>query len=143
MDEQYFKTLLRGKALKATHTRLSLLIELQKYESAMPYSAIQKAMASIDRVTLYRTLERLKEEGVIHKAHQDSSETYYAICGNSCKKNDHQHNHVHFKCIKCASVTCEKTNSNVEVSVHGYDVHSISIHIEGVCKSCKKISVSN
>ena len=53
MNDEYFKELLRSRSLKATSHRLNLLIKLQAYNSAMPYSAIQEAMKSMDRVTLY------------------------------------------------------------------------------------------
>ena len=137
MDNQYFKDLLHSRALKATSARLNLLVEMQKYESAIPYSAIQEAFKSIDRVTLYRTLVSLKEHGVIHKAFQENNETYYAICGSKCGKNDHHHDHIHFKCVKCKSVTCEKPNRALKISIPNYEIHKVTIHIDGVCKLCK------
>jgi Fur family transcriptional regulator, ferric uptake regulator len=137
MDSQYFKDLLHDRNLKATSPRLNLLIKMQEHESAMPYSAIQKAMKSIDRVTLYRTLESLKGQGVIHKAFQENNEIYYAICGKKCGKNHHNHDHIHFKCVRCESVTCEKPRRNMEISIPDNEIHKISIYVEGVCKLCK------
>ena len=81
MNNFQIKELLQKRNLKATNTRLNLLVKMDKYGSAMSYSAIQKQMDPIDRVTLYRTLETLKEKGVIHKAFQENNEIYYAICG--------------------------------------------------------------
>jgi Fe2+/Zn2+ uptake regulation proteins len=137
MSDQYFKELLRSRSLKATSHRLSLLIKLQEYSSAMPYSAIQKAMKSMDRVTLYRTLESLKEKGIIHKAFQGNNESYYAICGKKCSNSQHDHDHVHFKCVKCESVTCEVPSKKVEISIPNIDIHKVSVHLEGVCNLCK------
>jgi len=117
---------------------LNLLNLMQGYESAMPYSAIQEGLKNVDRVTLYRTLESLTGQGIIHKAFQEKNEIYYAICGTQCSKSHHEHNHVHFKCSNCDAVTCEKPTENIEISVPGVDIHKISIHIEGVCKSCKE-----
>jgi len=138
MDIQYFKDLLRNRDLKATNPRLSLLTKMQEYESAMPYSAIQASLKSIDRVTLYRTLESLKEKGIIHKAFQENNETYYAICGKKCGKNHHSHDHIHFKCVNCDAVTCENISSTIEISIPDYEIQKISIHLEGVCKLCKE-----
>lgn len=136
MDTQYFKELLNSRSLKATSTRLNLLTAMHQYESAMPYSAIQKAFKSIDRVTLYRTLESLKEQGVIHKAFQENKDTYFAICGMKCGENHHHHDHVHFKCEKCNAVTCEKLSNNVELFIPGHLINNVTINIEGVCKLC-------
>ena len=137
MDSNYFKELLNDRALKATTPRLNLLMTMQDYKSAMPYSAIQKAMDPIDRVTLYRTIESLTSKGIIHKAFQESNEVHYAICGSKCSSQDHQHDHIHFKCIKCNTVSCEKPISNLEISLPDYEIHKMSIHLEGVCSVCK------
>lgn len=137
MDTEYFKDLLRTRDLKATKPRLSLLSTMHGYETAMPYSAIQESMESMDRVTLYRTLESLKKSGIIHKAFQDNNETYYAICGHSCNKDNHAHDHIHFKCVQCESVTCEKPSTPLKVSMPGFDINTTSVYVEGVCKSCK------
>lgn len=142
MDSQYFKDLLHARALKATSPRLNLLMKMQEYKSAMPYSAIQKAMISTDRVTLYRTLESLKEQGIIHKAFQGNNEIYYAICGKKCGENHHNHDHIHFKCLECAAVTCEKPSRTVDIAILDIEIQHVSIHVEGICKLCKETRVA-
>lgn len=137
MDSQYFKDLLKSRALKATNNRLDLLNKLNEYETAMPYSTIQKAMNSIDRVTLYRTLDTLSEKGIIHKAFQENNEVYYAICGQKCGKDSHHHDHIHFKCLNCEAVTCEQLNDLVKITIPEYEIHKVSIHVKGICKTCK------
>ena len=139
MDDQYLKKLLNERDLKATAPRLKLLSRMQAYDSAMPYSAIQKAMKSIDRVTLYRTLETLVGQGIIHKAHQENNETYYAICGKKCSKGEHDYDHIHFKCIECNSVTCEQLSKKVKISIPDFEIQQMSIHLQGVCSSCKLV----
>lgn len=137
-NHQYFRDLLHNRDLKATNPRISLLSQMHNYAKAMPHSAIQKAMKSIDRVTLYRTIESLTGQGVIHKAFQENNEVYYAICSLKCDKNHHHHDHVHFKCVKCDSVTCEQLDKVVDISLPEYDIHKTSIHLEGICKLCKR-----
>jgi len=136
MDEQYFTDLLHQRSLKATSARLSLLTNIQEYNSAMPYSAIQSAMKSMDRVTLYRNLESLSQQGIIHKAYQENKESYYAICGKRCSGTHHHHDHIHFKCTTCAAVTCETPSEVIKLSIPDHEIHKISINVEGVCKSC-------
>ena len=68
LDVKTIKELLHKRELKATNSRIDLLSNLDKFGSAMPYSAIQKALKSTDRVTLYRTLQTLSDKGIIHKA---------------------------------------------------------------------------
>ena len=100
LDIKKIKELLHKRELKATNSRIDLLSNLDKFGSAMPYSAIQKSLKGRDRVTLYRTLQTLSDKGIIHKAATIDNEDYYAICGLSCTSQDHVHNHVHFKCSK-------------------------------------------
>lgn len=143
MNSQYFKDLLHSRELKATTSRLNLLIKMQEYKSAMPYSVIQKTMKAVDRVTLYRILESLKEKGIIHKAFEGNKESYYAICSNRCSTNHHNHDHIHFKCVKCESVTCEKPSNALKISFPDKEIHKVSIHIEGLCELCKEKTVKN
>ncbi len=138
MDHQYFKKLLNNRELRATTPRLNLLNKMQEYKTAMPYSAIQESLKSLDRVTLYRTLESLKEKGIIHKAYQERNEVYYAICGHQCHENQHNHDHIHFKCERCNSVTCQKTNMELNISLPDHKINKISIHLEGICNLCKE-----
>lgn len=137
MNNQDFTNLLRARSLKATTLRLDFLSKLSDYGKAMPYAEIQKALAPVDRVTLYRTIEMLTSKGVIHKAYQEGSNTYYAICDHHhCNSEEHQHNHLHFKCVECESVTCEPSSEQLKISLPGYKVNQVSISVEGVCKTC-------
>ena len=108
MKSNDIKKLLKKRNLKVTSNRLNLLSKILNNGSAMSYTNIQRAMQPIDRVTLYRTLEKLKEKGIIHTAFQDKKESYYAMCENTCDENLHHHEHVHFKCNLCDQISCEK-----------------------------------
>ncbi|MFT4667488.1 MAG: Fur family ferric uptake transcriptional regulator [Polaribacter sp.] len=137
MSDQYFKGLLNSRGLKATGHRLKLLVSMEAYTSAMPYSTIQESMKSIDRVTLYRTLETLINQGIIHQALRENNEVYYAICGKKCSENNHHHDHIHFKCTGCNSVTCHELSNNIKISIPDCEIHNVSIHVKGICKSCR------
>ncbi len=138
-DITYFSQLLRDRDLRATTFRLKLLTCLQAYHSAMPHAAIQSAMEPIDRVTLYRTLDSLIQKGIIHKAYQEGSNIYYAICDENCDSS-HHHEHLHFRCSVCETVTCQLPSHTLKISIPDYEVHKVDIHVDGVCKSCKRKS---
>ena len=137
MDKKEIRLLLNDKKLKATQTRISLLSILHKKNSAVSYSSIQKSLKKTDRVTLYRTIQSLTENGIIHKAFQDKNEVYYAICGTSCDENNHNHNHAHFKCIECNTISCEDLVQPIKIQLADFNFHKISINIEGICKTCQ------
>ena len=136
------KEILKKRNLKATSNRLNLLMKMQNNGSAMSYSNIQNTMQPIDRVTLYRTIEKLKEKGIIHTAYQSNNEVYYAICGMDCSTDNHSHNHVHFKCLKCNIISCKEVNNSSQISLPNHEIHKVSINIEGVCDGCCK-TISN
>lgn len=138
LDIKTIKELLNKRELKATNNRIDLLSNLDKFGSAMPYSAIQKSLKGRDRVTLYRTLQTLSDKGIIHKAATIDNEDYYAICGLSCTSQDHVHNHIHFKCNDCNTITCENMEEEVIISLPHHTIDSISININGKCKNCLK-----
>ena len=71
--------LLRERKLKATSTRLEVLSVISDYNKAIPFSEIQNALHNFDRVTLYRTIHALMENGIIHKALIEEKETFF--CG--------------------------------------------------------------
>jgi Fur family transcriptional regulator, ferric uptake regulator len=102
---------------------------------AMSHSEIQMALGAIcDRVTIYRVLERLLEDGTIHKIVNLEGVVKYAGC-HSCSEK-HNHNHIHFSCQKCKSVTCLE---NVEPSYKlpkNYKVSEMNFTLSGLCPQC-------
>ena len=135
-SNQFFIDLLHSRDLKATNSRLELLVNMQQYENAMPFSKIQKVINYVDRVTLYRTIETLSNQGIIHQAYKDNNEIYYALCGENCNREEHQHEHIHFKCKTCKSVTCQEISKKFKIVLPEYEIHQISIHVNGICKKC-------
>ncbi len=137
MEKEALIELLNHRNLKATRPRLELLEAMQSYDSAMPYSEMQKALQEMDRVTLYRTLESLMSKGIIHKAYQEKNNIYYAVCGSTCQSTHHDHEHVHFRCVKCESVTCEKPKRKVSINIPDFEIYNVSINVEGICSVCR------
>jgi Fur family ferric uptake transcriptional regulator len=102
---------------------------------ALSSSEIQKSLNNMcDRVTTYRVLERLLEEGIIHKIVNVDGVIKFASC-DSCTSG-HSHDHVHFSCKKCKAVTCLE---NVEPSFKlpkNYKVSEINFTVSGLCPEC-------
>jgi len=136
MDE--LKTLLRNRNLKATGIRLEVLQIISEFENAIPYTILQKKLTNFDRVTLYRTLNSLTDKGIIHKAAIDENDTYYALCEHTCDSTHHHHEHIHFKCVECKSVSCLDIESSFQIPISNHDIHQIEVVATGVCENCKK-----
>ena len=136
MNNAKAREILHGKKLKATSARVNLLLKMAKYGSAMSHSTIHKQMNLVDRVTLYRTIEILKEKDIIHKAFQEGNDVYYAICKSNCSEDHKCHEHIHFKCSSCNTIQCEEVEQTVALSLPNYLIQKVSINVEGICNKC-------
>ncbi|TAE79313.1 MAG: Fur family transcriptional regulator, partial [Bacteroidetes bacterium] len=59
---------------------------------ALSHAEIQKSLEGLcDRVTIYRVLDRLMEEGVIHKIVNVDGVVKYAGCHSCSAKHTHNH----------------------------------------------------
>jgi Fur family ferric uptake transcriptional regulator len=136
MNPTELNQILRDHGLRATATRLQVLSVLTSSAKAVSYSHMQKSLAAFDRVTLYRTIHAMIENGIIHKAIADESETYYALCSHQCSQESHDHQHIHFRCTSCDQVSCVHPSNDIHVSVPGHLVESFQIEVTGRCASC-------
>jgi Fur family ferric uptake transcriptional regulator len=102
---------------------------------ALSHSEIQKSLEGLcDRVTIYRVLERLLNEGVVHKIVNVDGVVKYAGCHSCFVK--HTHNHIHFSCQKCKSVTClEDVKPSYELPKN-YEVTEMNFTLAGLCPQC-------
>lgn len=102
---------------------------------ALSQSEIQNSLKGLcDRVTIYRVLNRLLNEGLIHKIVNTDGIIKYASC-HSCSTH-HNHNHVHFSCLQCKSVTCLEDVEPKYSLPKRYTVNEIHFTLSGFCPSC-------
>jgi Fur family ferric uptake transcriptional regulator len=96
---------------------------------------IQKQLDGLcDRVTIYRVLERLLSEGTIHKIVNVDGVVKYAGCHSCAVK--HNHNHIHFSCQKCKSVTCLENVEPIFKLPKNYTVSEMNFTLSGLCPKC-------
>ncbi len=89
-----------------------------------------------DRVTVYRVLDRLVSEKKIHKIVNVDGIINYAGCSSCDTANLHQHDHLHFSCVRCKKLSCLE-NHHVDVTLPlGYAVQELFLTISGICPSC-------
>ena len=93
---------------------------------------------AVGRTTVYRSVERLSEGGVLRKfvmPQGDSACYQYVGEHNQC------HEHFHLKCEKCGSLIhmdCDEMNSIAEhIKIHhGFSLNPLKTVIYGVCEGC-------
>lgn len=115
---------------------------INQSENALSQGDIQKQVGDLcNRVTIYRILDRLVEEGGIHKIVNIDGVIKYASC-NQCDTHDHHHhdhthhNHIHFSCVNCQSVTClDNIEPNYKLPPN-YLVQEANFMLSGLCPDC-------
>jgi len=136
MREEDLKQRLRDRNLRITSNRLELLASIDRYSGAIPHTKLQADLKSMDRVTLYRTINALMERGLIHRASANEQENYYALCEDSCQVDEHRHKHIHFKCEKCAKIYCLPLEQDLHLKTGGFKVNSFEVLASGLCEHC-------
>ena len=108
---------------------------ISKSEVALSHLEIQKAVGELcDRVTIYRVLERLVADEVIHRIVNVDGVVKFA----SCKKcvHHHKHNHIHFSCEKCKAVSCLDEIIPTFVMPKNYKINQLNFMVSGLCPLC-------
>jgi len=130
--------ILKHHGMRVTPTREWVIAQYQKAQVALSHTELEEASnGSIDRVTLYRTLQGFEENGIIHKVLDDSGALRYSMCSAACSSHSHHDEHLHFQCTSCNNTTClEGIHISVPSMPSGYTFEG-SYHLaKGVCPSC-------
>ena len=133
------KTIYRTKVREALTSFLKAHSE-QRFTAREIYEHIQKAQPGVNRVTIYRNLERLCEEGELvcyREANQDA--WYYQYSGGHSQCNAH----MHAQCSECGKIFhlempfVSQFEQNLKTT-YGLDIDSSKTIIIGKCKECEK-----
>lgn len=128
--------------LRSTESRLAVLTAFQQAGYALSQGDIEQTLSKeFDRVTIYRTLKSFLSSGLLHKVLDDQGSIKYALCHDTCHQDtqQHQHDHVHFKCTQCGQTTCLETVHIPQIILPEYFIKQESnLLIQGVCRSCNK-----
>lgn len=122
---------------RVTSARVDVLSLLLKASSALTHQnlelAVQEEGLSIDRVTLYRVLDWLVEQGLAHKVTSaDRTWHYNALLDTSLEQ------HAHFHCNSCDQVFCLESLQLAFLPnlPSGYKVEELNLNLQGRCPSC-------
>ena len=124
------------KSVRSTVAKNEIQKLIANSAVALSQAEIQSATKGLcDRVTIYRILDRLTEEGLIHKVLNIDGVMKYAACAQTCAAG-HKHNHLHFSCQKCKSVTCLVNIEPLFKLPAAYKVVEMNFTLSGFCPKC-------
>lgn len=123
---------------RKTRTQNFVLEEFQKANKALSQSEILKTLdGKVNRVTIYRIMDRFESQGILHKLIDGEGIAKYALC-KDCEHEakSHHHNHIHFNCTNCHEVTCiEQAPIQYELPKE-YLIEKINFNVIGICPKC-------
>lgn len=125
--------------MSITDSRMQILGLFYNHEGALAHADIEKSTGdTIDRVTIYRTLQTFEEKGIIHTIPTADNSVKYALCKEQCAEGHHHDNHVHFICDVCGKTICLDDVLVPEVKLpKGFQPHQSNMVVNGICGDCK------
>jgi len=136
--------LLSEADLKRTPNRVRILEVVGNNRFPLSASDIYKILErsdAIDRVTVYRILDLLVENGVVERLSTGGRAFYYGLAPNA-----HHKPHPHFYCKNCGQMDCLSPESIVIetgplLKTYPGRIDKVEIRIDGICKNCEKRQV--
>jgi Fur family transcriptional regulator, ferric uptake regulator len=132
-------SLLQRNSLSVTESRKKILQLFMEQTGALAHGDIEKkAGEKFDRVTVYRTLQKFVDKGIIHTIPTADNSIRYALCKDECSEGHHHDHHIHFVCNNCNNTYCLDDVVTPEIKLpKGYQAKHTEVVVEGVCKNCK------
>lgn len=150
---QNAQQIITDNGLRPTKARISILNVLLSSKKALSHHEILaqlEGVKEIDRVTVYRVLDWLLENDLIHKISSDDrawkfqlntpKKSFKAASDSSQNKLLKQHSHAHLHCQNCHTVLCiNEFTANIPQAISGtYQVSNIEINLKGLCIDCQQ-----
>ncbi len=138
MKTEDFATLLEGRGVKPTSTRLLVYRTLAGHRSARSLRELDDELDTVDRSTIFRALTLLLAHHLIHAIEDGSGQTRYEICegDDECSLDDQ---HIHFYCEYCHRTFCFHTIHVPVISLpEGFTAEGINYLVKGKCPECAR-----
>ncbi|MCR9173506.1 MAG: transcriptional repressor [bacterium] len=88
----------------------------------------------MNKTTIYRILERLDEDKVLHSFLDSNGIKWYAKC-QDCSHAEHTDMHPHFQCIECGKVDCVEVEVTIP-KIPNRQIMVSNVLIQGRCEAC-------
>ena len=121
--------------LRKTKHLEQVLQAFRQSSDALSAGMLLDALANeINKSTVYRMLQKLEEDGVIHSFQTMDQIRFYALC-KGCSSDRHVDSHAHFQCTSCKRVSC--VSEEIVLPTPGRArITSAQVLLTGQCESC-------
>lgn len=135
-----YPEMLTAAGISATDHRLRILEVIGNNNAPLNAQEIFDTLSrgrAINRVTVYRVLDSLVENGLVEKI-SGGRASFYGLAPNA-----HHQRHPHFYCRECGRINCLAPQSvSMDTSalerIFPGKIDSVEVRVEGICKHCLK-----
>ena len=121
--------------MRQTKSVKRILNEFQKEPKALStVDLIKRLSQDHNKTTIYRVLDRLEDDGVLHSFQGTDGVKFYAKC-HGCSKSQHSDIHPHFQCVSCGKMDCLDVRVSIP-KVPNRRVLSSELLLQGHCEQC-------
>ncbi len=115
---------------RLTPLRQAVLAHLQASTTALSHPELLAALPQLDKVTLYRTLDWLVAQGLVHRlVGEDRVGRFHAAGADSAAD-------THFQCLCCGRTLCLTAPVPVPELPPGFRVERVEVVVRGYCPNC-------
>lgn len=113
--------------------RQAILDTLQRNHVLSAHQLVEKIKIqrpTINKTTVYRALEQLKEENIVCQQNFSGKESVYELL---------KHHHDHLSCMICGKIVTTTCNSlKMPKTIDGFTIDHHHLTYYGYCNDCKK-----
>ena len=121
--------------MRQTKSVKRILNEFEKEPKALStVDLIKRLSKDHNKTTIYRVLDRLEDDGVLHSFQGTDGVKFYAKC-HGCSKSQHSDIHPHFQCVSCGKMDCLDVKVSIP-KVPNRRVLSSELLLQGHCEQC-------
>jgi Fur family transcriptional regulator, ferric uptake regulator len=133
--EHQAESLIKATGARLTRPRTRVLMFLLKQNKPLSHTEIHERLPGepMDSVTLYRVLEWLHQNDLVHRIAAADQ-----VWRFSATPEKHDHEHAHFQCTSCDTVTCfnDMPLPRRIKMPEGFTSQEVDILIKGTCPRC-------
>ena len=130
------ENMLRRAELRCTRGRVAILQVLSSAKRPLTREQIASELGKkgLNKVTIYRALERFVQAGLVHKAFLHSRTWHFELADNCTESQCHPH----FVCTGCGDTHClpEISLPMTKSPYEGFVIGRQRVQLEGLCPEC-------
>ncbi|WP_354685878.1 Fur family transcriptional regulator [Cupriavidus necator] len=137
---------LRQLGARVTQPRLCILACLIGSDEALTHQAVIDRLPeqgeTVDRVTVYRVLDWLVDQGVAQKRAGNDRVFRFSLIEREAARAQEHRQHSHFHCTRCDRTFCLDASAPAQPAVprvpSGFAIEHVELTVNGVCAECGK-----